>query len=605
MSYKLKVIKDSPIAFWPLDELYTSSYATYSYDVAKLYDEPIYYNSGSGYSAYPSDISGCGNNGTYNGDFPLNDYILPLVSGGQYGTNITDQGYISFPVTKDYYGSTASGGLADIDTSDNDFSFEVWFYPSITTTNTTPIFADSTNSIGLFYESGSLIFKLGTESLYYFLNNNSKVVYVVCVYSVNSMSLYVDGKLVASKGLNSFTFTNSSLSLSAGPTLSSSDYFIIDAPAVYRYSLTEDKISDHYIAGINSINPIQIVAPDKGYLFPTHEENLRKIFTYSYSPEKMASFVTSDAYYNKTEGYISFYQTSTAQSKTLTIYDIIQIPSSLPIVSSKVEWLADKNITVYTGTDGTNYTQCTNGSYIPQYNKETTITNGTLFIKIIITTSDASKYLPKFSDFKIKFYGTKDVLSSNSGLSIASTSEYSLASFNYPALLRYKYDGLKTSSTGGFKIASTESISSVEMLYTPSALTASTLLNNTSANYSWNSSGVISKTNIASIYVNGINKTSETSVANIFQADRIYHIIMTFTTGISGDIKFNYNVSGGPSNQFNNIALYPSQLTTTQISNHYSDYIGRPYTSVSDNSITLTDEGVQTYNYDWIVIRSV
>jgi hypothetical protein len=95
MSYQLKVIKDYPIGFWPLDE-----------------------SSGS----IAADSSGCGNNGTYVGSPSAN--MLPLVSGGGTGTKITNTAYITLPVTKDYYGTTVSSSFATEDTSDNDFTIE-------------------------------------------------------------------------------------------------------------------------------------------------------------------------------------------------------------------------------------------------------------------------------------------------------------------------------------------------------------------------------------------------------------------------------------------------------------------------------------------------
>ncbi len=67
MSYQLKVIKDYPIGFWPLDE-------------------------SSGSTA--ADISGCGNNGTYVGSPAAN--MLPLVPGGISGTRITNTAYATF-----------------------------------------------------------------------------------------------------------------------------------------------------------------------------------------------------------------------------------------------------------------------------------------------------------------------------------------------------------------------------------------------------------------------------------------------------------------------------------------------------------------------------
>jgi len=120
MSYQLKVIKDYPIGFWPLDE-------------------------SSGTTA--ADISGCGNNATYVGSPAAN--MLPLVPGGISGTKITNTAYITVPTSKDFYGSSVSNGLANKYSSDNDFTLELWVSPYILSSSATTLFADSTNNIGL------------------------------------------------------------------------------------------------------------------------------------------------------------------------------------------------------------------------------------------------------------------------------------------------------------------------------------------------------------------------------------------------------------------------------------------------------------------------
>ena len=110
MSYQLKVIKDYPIGFWPLDE-------------------------SSGTTAV--DRSGCGNNGTYIGSPASN--MLPLTSGGGSGTRITDTAYVTFPITKDFYGANVGAGFGTKYTSDNDFTLEVWINQSFqSSTENTP-----------------------------------------------------------------------------------------------------------------------------------------------------------------------------------------------------------------------------------------------------------------------------------------------------------------------------------------------------------------------------------------------------------------------------------------------------------------------------------
>lgn len=577
MSYHLKVIKDFPIGFWKLDE-------------------------SSGTTAY--DNSGCANNGTYHGGITTG--ILPIVPGGISGSLITNTKYISLPLTKDYYASTASGGLADSDTSDNDFTIELWAYPNISTTNKTILFADDSAEIGLYYDNGNIVFQLQNEEIFYTLNNTGKAIHVVGVYSLSSMRLYVDGAEVAFKNLINFKFTNSSLTLAIGPTSNASDSLIIDAPAVYRYSLSGKKIYEHYIYGIATINPLQVVNYDDGFFFPTHDENIKKEFTYEMSPSKMQSLVDVDTYFDQNNNYISFLQTATAEAKESIFYDIVNIPSGADIISSKIEWAADKGIQVSVSEDGITYQSCSNGSFLPFYNKSVTVNPGPLYIKIVMSSTDTSKYLPRFSKLKIKFYSNKDHYAANYGYKISSEQEYSLASFNYPYLIRYKNDGIKTTTSNGFSI-NASNIRTIEFFFKPSAVTATTLINATGLNLSWNGSGTISMTGISEFYVNGVSKNSATNVSSVFAPGMLYLVTLVTSTDISGEIRFNYQSpgAGGPSNSYINISLYNSNFSQSKIIDHYNSYVSIPAVSVVSSDIDLTDSGSEYYDDEYIVIKSI
>jgi hypothetical protein len=169
MSYELKVIKDYPIGFWPLDE-------------------------SSGTTA--ADISGCGNNATYVGSPASN--MLPIIPGGGSGTKITNTAYITVPTSKDFYGSSVSNGLGNKYSSDNDFTLELWVSPSIQSSNLTTLFADTTDKIGLYWEKGDVVFKVtDTEQIRWATTYTKKAMHIVGIYSVSSISLYIDGTQVA------------------------------------------------------------------------------------------------------------------------------------------------------------------------------------------------------------------------------------------------------------------------------------------------------------------------------------------------------------------------------------------------------------------------
>jgi len=579
MSYQLKVIKDYPIGFWPLDE-------------------------SSGTTA--SDISGCGNNGTYVGGLQTN--ILPLIPGGLAGNLINSTKSITLSTTKDFYGSTVSGGFANRYTSQNNFSLEVWAYPKIISTSRTILMADNTAGIGIYYEAGSLVFKLEGNELYYTLNNTNKVMHIVATYSQSSMSLYVDGYNVATKSITGFKFTNTALALAIGPC-TASDYFIVDAPAIYREALPSETIRFHFVAGTYHVNPIQFIRTDGGKLFQLNDEFLKPV--HRYSLVNLKNYVNDNVYFDKTAQALTFYKTDTAVAKSLEINEIINIPVDMGATTSKVYWKADKNITVESSIDGTTYLQCENGKALPNYNKSATITTNIIYLRITMSTTDASKYLPKLSSVKLDFYSSIDAYSENSGYYATSTSDYSLGSFNYPPLLRHKNNGLQTKAGAGFNIPVTDSVSTIEMFFTPSDLTANTLFDvaadgsYTASRYSWTTGGTITKTNISKIYVNGVDRTSQTNISNVFLADNLHHVVLVLTQPCSGILKFNYSGSGGPSNLYKNIAIYDYQLSEALILEHYGSYIARPNASIADTSFTLTESTPKAYNNDWIVIQTI
>jgi hypothetical protein len=579
MSYQLKVIKDHPICFLPLDE-------------------------SSGTTAI--DISGCGNSGTYVGGLQSN--ILPLIPGGVAGNLINSTKSITLSTTKDFYGSTVSGGFANKYTSQNNFSLEVWVYPKIVSTSRTILMADSASGIGIYYEAGSLVFKLQDQELYYTLNNTNKVMHVVATYSQSSMSLYVDGYNVATKSITGFKFTNTTLALAIGPS-SGSDYFIVDAPAIYREVLTSEIIKSHFIAGTFHINPIQFIRTDGGKLFNLNDEFIKPVYRYNLT--ELKNYINDDVYYDKANQALTFYKTDTVLSKSLVINDIINIPVDFGATTSKAYWKADKNVTVESSLDGITYTQCENGKALPNYNKSTSISANVIFIRITMSTTDASKYLPKLSSVKIDFYQSIDVYSENSGYYATSTSDYSLGSFNYPPLLRHKNNGLQTKAAAGFNIPVTDSVSTIEMFFTPSDLTANNLISVAStgsyaaSEYSWNTGGTITKTNISKIYVNGVDRTTQTSISNVFLADNLHHIVLVLTQPASGILKFNYSTSGGPSSLYKNIAIYGYQMSQALATEHYGSYIARPNILISDTSFTLTDSAPKAYNSDWVVIQTI
>jgi hypothetical protein len=591
MSYQLKVIKDYPIGFWPLDE-------------------------SSGTTA--ADISGCGNNGTYTGG--LSTGLIPLVSGGLNGSLINNTKYITLPVTKDYYGSTADGGFADENSSDNDFSLEVWIYPKFTTSSLTPIFADSSEDVGIYYEKGNIVFKLEGERIDYTLPIVSSSIHIVAVYSKSSMSLYVNGKFGSSKALDNFKFTSPSITLKVGPTTSASDSFIVDAPAVYRYGLDLNLAAEHYSIS-SGVSPLQVAYPENGTLFDIYDDGVSRQYAFMYPANRpWEYFLTEDLIYNGEEQYIEIKKTATAASKSVVITDAIAIPSGFNLDSSKIEWNGDNGVSVRASTDGTTWQPCINGRSIPQFKLDDSSfsTERTLYLEITLASSDASKYLPRLYSLILCFYNDQilysqtngDYLNTLDGLSGATIKEITTGRISHPILSRHKNNGLRTGSASGFKVNTSESIRTVEFFLTLSDLTANCILFSSAdgtyvaSKFAWGNTGTIDKTNISSIHVNGIDKTSATNISTVFTADELYHIVIVTSGPITGPIRFNYLSSGGPSSLYQYLSYYPEAFTSQNAVDHYNMHIGRTSSVADDSSVALTENAVNFYNNDWIVIQN-
>jgi hypothetical protein len=623
MSYKASVLYDYPIAYWPLDDLTTvdlvgnytaflSQFSSYQ-DVldnvssyANIYGDVIY------------DHSGYENDGNYVGD-PLPD-ILPIVSGNSRSTKITNSNSLILNIGNDYTATPTSSQFGTESSSDNDFTIEFWFYPSFVTSNETPIVADPNNDVGVFYEKGNITFKANQDYVTYTLPSVDKVFYVVCVYNQNYLYVYIDGQLVEYKQLTNFSFTNSSILLQSGPTADPGDYFLINSVAVYRYELQQTSMAYHMYEG-KSLLPTQVAQSDNGQVFNIYDNALNQVFKYEYPANKSWIDIVEDGlYYIESGDYLEMIQTETSESSTVILNDFIPTNPSITADRSKIQWAGDNGISVSVSTDGVTYTQCINGGQIPGFTINSFGSMEGLYLRITITSTDTSKFIPRLYDLSVIFYNGQNFAAENGYAYITSLEEdnavpdyrITFGSSRYDILSRQNLNGLKTVTDSGFNVVTADSIETVEFFYTPDSLTDSGLISTVAANgysastYKWSNSGTISKTNISAIYVNGVNKTSETNISNVFRVGQLHHVIVIFASAVSGEIRFNYSTNGSVPALYQYISIYPSQFNSTKATDHYDYYIRRDSISISDTStLSMTEYGASAYDNDWVVIQSV
>ena len=621
MSYKYTVLADNPILYYRSNDLYVNNIMTYQ-DVIDTYGTyqafleafPNYKSAGT---SIIQDSSSCNNDGGYSG--VLDSSRLPLVPGESFAMKIDIDNSIVIFTDYDYNQALAAGSLGTYTSSDNDFTLETWFYPSFTTSNKTPIMADTDNNVGLFYENGNITFCVDSQEVTYTIPSLNKSYHIVATYDKASISLYLNNELVAEKDLTEFAFSNLTLSMSSGPTLNAGDYFLINGMAAYRYSLNTSQISNHYNAA-KTLIPIQVATPESGELFEFYDNAISTQFAYSYPGNKTwPNFVTSDLFYDEQKNHIQIMQ-GLGNPKTVVLEDFIKIPSALAIDSSRIEWDGDNGITVEIGTDGITYEPCINGQSIPGYslNSDPFDTTRNIFIKITMSTDDDSKFLPILSNLSMSFYSNQKMYAQNS-TSYFSTleDEFGITGFEvnlsnelYPILSRDRRNGLRPIEDSGFNIATTSLVQTIEFFYTPEIISSSGLIYSSNgsgyyaSNYSWDS-GIMSHTNISAIYVNGTNRISQTNPSNVFNAGELHHIIIVFSTPISDKLTFNYSQYGSVSALYQNIALYESMFDSTMATLHYDLYMGRDAIILNDSSFTVTENSVTPYNNDWLVYQTV
>ena len=281
--------------------------------------------------------------------------------------------------------------------------------------------------------------------------------------------------------------------------------------------------------------------------------------------------------------------------------------------SSKIEWDGDNGLMVETSVDNSTWMQCINGQPIPQYRLNNFDTSGFVYLKITLATDNNSRYLPKISNLAISFYGSQIMYAQNGGSYMSTFYDLpeildpsiSLGPKKYPILSRDYRNGIRVPENSGFYINPNIPVKTIEFFYTPDSLGKSGLITSTGSTYEWDLSGAITKTNINSIYVNGVNKTSKTDITEVFNIGELHYVVITYTNAISEAIKFNYSGDISVGCLIQNLAIYQDQFTSNQILEHYDLYLSKASAIAEDSTITLTENSVNAYNNDWLVIQNV
>ena len=566
MSYNLRVLSDNPLAFWP---------------------------SGT------DDISGFDNQVSIVGS--VDNTNLPLVIGAENSSKLSGTAAITY---------IDIDGIATKNFSDDQFSIECWVRVNTTSSLEIPIVGDSSNDIGLFYKKGNIVFSIGVESIEYTVPFLKKSLYIVAVYNRNKIILYIDGKIEAEKDLSNFSFSNESILIKSGPVNNSLDYMLLNCVSFYRSSLTKDQILSHYLEN-KSLSPTQIVYPDQGNFFELTDKSISAKYSYSYPANKSWQYFINDnnLYYNSQKEFIGVVK-GNGDSQSIVIEDFITIPSGPEMNSSRIEWDGDNGVSVSVSVDGQNYQSCVNGQPIPQYSLGSFSQTRNLYIRVYFTTSDDSVYLPSLKFLSISFYNNQKIYSKNSSNYIASQQDIPVSNNKYEILSTDNRNGISLKNLSSFYINTTTPTKSIEFFYTPYSIQNGGLVTSvatsgySASSLTW-SSNTISKSNIYKIYVNGVDKTSQTNINNLFLKDSLHHVVIVFENSIYGEISINKSSVLGGQSLYQNLAIYESALSAEKVQDHFNKYVSSQGTIIEDQLGKMSELSVDYFNSDWIVVQNI
>jgi hypothetical protein len=580
MSYKNTVLNDFPNSFYLLDEVQSGSFEDYIELLSQfatyqaLLDSGLTYAGINGMPVY--DYSGNLNNGFASS--ASSKQLMPIISGGIRGTEVTS-------ITEVYY---EPKGIATKYYKDNSFSIEAWCALPANNVSAT-IVGDPLIDTGIFYENGNIVFKVGTNKVEHTVSN-AQAIHVVGIFQSNLLSLYVNGSLVDTESLTSYQFSNELSSFKSGPC---TGRLVIDSVAFYRYALSGTQILNHYNEGTKEVNVSQIVSIDGGYLFSMNTESIQRRFSYTYPVSKLwGELDISAEYLSSDQSYVYIPESTGAKSFSFTDHFIV--PDYLGITTSQIHWENDvKGILVEASIDNLTWQTCVNGSPLPYFNKNDNQISDIIYLRVTLSSDDSSRYLPVLNSLDIAFYNSKNFYSDNSGYYASSSYDYALPKVNSKTLSYNKNNGLIMYDGHGFSLNGIPSVNSVELIFTPQ-YDQNVLVSGASQIYEWTLSGAITNTGISSIYVNGINRTSETNVWDFMTVNTPHHIVINFTTAATS-IKFNQNQNdskSGLGHMYNNVAIYENALSVNSILNHHLLYTGNTINLISDTSFSISESSL-------------
>jgi hypothetical protein len=442
------------------------------------------------------------------------------------------------------------------------------------------------------------------------INSLDNKIHVFALYSNKSISVYINGLSDETVNLvGKFVFeelTAEDVYCIVGPASTGKSFTISDL-AVYDKRLTSDEIRFHMSWANKDNSPVEYAKQINTYSFDMLENDRM------FSVKK--NFIVKSDYDAGAYSGLYVYNNGLTVTQTdsptvvtgtwyynqlISSYDnFVGIDISWDTASPEYEVSGSNYVKVSASYDGgSTFYVVQNNRVVPNFLATALdLASSNLLIKVEIHSIDSSLAIqPRIDNFSIKIYKNLDFVADAGGFYITPLSgTYSVSNNKEGILLRSKNLGLSfvsqtASSNPG--VAKIQSISNsayrtVEFWFKTNN-TAGAVYDSNAANagnpHLYLQGGQLYK-NLptgSKVYINGIDVTSSNYTIMTNQA---YHCVITYSTDRTSPIYINGSNDGSktPSNaSYGYITLYPTEQTSSQISNRYLTYLTLMVGTVND-----------------------
>jgi len=620
MSYKQVVLRDNPIAFWPLNG--TSGLRTYNTILLEyqtyqdwLANEPNYNAATNSFTL--QDVSQYGNHAAFTIGSPNFTDVLPLTTLSNYdnqlaGCEITSNSEISAlgtPVYNMFYNGTEN----------LKFGIEFWLSFNQAPTQLNTLFSTS-------YQ-GNIVAQAfaDNDKIYFTINGKDAVTSQVLSYTTYKQIQSWDSQLhvflsydngAINVSVNSipgnpvnvssnFVFSDTATMASnffykMGPA-SSPDIFVINNLAFYDYILSTNTIRSHMVWGTNDSAPQNYVRQTSGFFFDIKDSET--MFAFKKEFRNSADYglgVTSTLVADSTG--LTLNQTLTAQSSSGTW--LYTVPSSglSKISGVKVAWdsgMPDSSSAVsgdfikveFSKDNGSTWYQIENGYPVIKFPDSSSAVYPNMLVRVTISTSDASqKYRPRIDNLVVGVYKDLSIYSDMGAFALTprqgsyTGDTYAIKNNSFNILARSENFGIKLDTTidGSNSVAAiypqqqTSLYQTIEFWFRYDDFSTSKVQYildtlGTKASVYFNQDGGMYQNGFQNVYVNGVDISS----GRYLIQGEAYHIVCIYSTPTSSTIYLggDKTLTQYSRGTFGYLSIYPNALSVGSVQNRYLSFL--------------------------------